>query len=182
MVQRKISRKTSRRTPHKTSSRTPRIRSRKTSSRTSRKTSSNRRSNRTPRKTSSSRRSSKTQRKSDDDKIKEYFRRKLKKQNDYLLTNVWIHPISGKPGPVSDKAKRLFKQAKDELNIRGKRCNVKKSKTNNREDLIKELKAYVKCWEKKTGRNQDLSSERLKEEPLSAIKKHLKFYRENNII
>jgi len=55
--------------------------------------------------------------------------------------------------------------------------NVKKSVINNREDLIKEVRAYVK---KNTGRNQDLSIERLKTESLSDIKRHLKFYRDNN--
>jgi len=59
-------------------------------------------------------------------------------------------------------------------------CNTKKSEDDNKENLIKELRAYVKCWEKQTGRNQDLSLQRLKEESIKDIKKHLKFYRENS--
>jgi len=116
----------------------------------------------------------------DDEKIKKYFRSKLKSHKDYLLGSVWINPVSEKQVKVSDKAKRLFQEVKKELGVKGKRCNVKKSSTNKREDLIKELKAYVKCWEKQTGRYQDLSDERLKTETLSDIKKHLKFYRDNN--
>ena len=117
-----------------------------------------------------------------DEKLKAYFRKKLKSYNgDYMLLNGWIHPISGKQARVSSKERRLFEEVKKEFGVKGKkRCNVKKSPTNKREDLIKEIKAYVKCWEKKTGRNQDLSNERLKNESLSQIKKHLKFYRENN--
>lgn len=93
---------------------------------------------------------------------------------------VWKHPITGNQVKTSDKAKKLFEEVKREMNIKGKRCNVKKSSTNKRDDLIKELRAYVKCWENKTGRNQDLSMERLKTESLADIKKHLKFYRDNN--
>ena len=119
--------------------------------------------------------------KKDDEKLKLYFRKKLKaNNNDYFLPPSWIHPLSGKPAKVTDKNKRLLEEVKKELGVKGKRCIVKKSPTDNRKDLEKELKAYVKCWEKKTGRNQDLSDERLKNENLNQIKNHLKFYRENN--
>ena len=60
-------------------------------------------------------------------------------------------------------------------------CNVKTSPTDKKEDLIKELRAYVACWEKKTERNQDLPMARLKSESVAQIKKHLSFYRKNNI-
>ena len=121
-------------------------------------------------------------RKSSDEKIKEYFRKVLKKYDDYLFPSVWTHPITGKQVKTTDKTRELFEEVKREINVKGKRCNVKKSTTNNRKDLIKELRSYVKCWEKKTGRNQDLSMERLNTESLADIKKHLKFYRDNNIL
>ncbi len=86
---------------------------------------------------------------------KDHFRKQLKKYDDYLLPSVWKHPITGNQVKLSDKAKRLFQEVKKEMQVKGKRCDVKKSSTNKREDLIKELRAYVKCWENKTGRNQD---------------------------
>jgi hypothetical protein len=118
----------------------------------------------------------------EDEKIKKYFRSQLKKyKEDYLLGSVWKHPVTGNQVKISDKAKRLFKEVKNEMNIKNvKKCNIKKSKTNKRDDLVKELKAYVKCWEKSTGRNQDLSNDRIKTENLSEIKKFLRFYRKNN--
>lgn len=129
-----------------------------------------------------SRKSRKVSIKSDrDDKIKKHFKHLLKKyKGDYLLGSVWTNPVSGKQIKVTDKDRRLLKEVKSEMNIKGKRCSVTKSKTGNRDDLIKELRSYVRCLERKTGRNQDLSMERLKTESLSDIKKHLKFYRDNN--
>lgn len=120
--------------------------------------------------------SRKSQRKSissDDEKIKSYFRRQFKKYDNYVFGNIWKHPLTGKQGKTSNKARRLFDEVKKEVK-RGKMCNVERSKTNNRDDLIKELRSYSKCWEKKTGKNQDLSMERLKEEPLRDIKKTFK--------
>ena len=57
------------------------------------------------------------------------------------------------------------------------KCNVKRSPTDKKEDLIKELRAYVNCVEKKTTINQDMSLQRLRGETVSQIKSHLKFYR-----
>jgi len=142
---------------------------------------SSKKSLRRPRKSSKkSVRKSTLKRLKNDEKIKAYFRDELKNYNDYLFPSVWRHPVSRKQVRLTDRDRILFEEVKKELGIKGKRCNVKKSPTNKREDLIKELKAYVKCWEKKTGRNQDLSNERLKNDSLNQIKEHLKFYRENN--
>jgi len=58
-------------------------------------------------------------------------------------------------------------------------CRVKRSPTDSKQDLIKEIRAYVNCWEKSTGRNQDLSLERLRGETVSQLKNHLKWYRNN---
>jgi hypothetical protein len=59
------------------------------------------------------------------------------------------------------------------------KCNVKRSPTNDKKDLIKELRAYVNCVEKKTTINQDMSLSRLRGESVSDIKRHLKFYRDS---
>jgi hypothetical protein len=53
----------------------------------------------------------------------------------------------------------------------------KKSIENTREALIKELRCHARYWERVTTRNQDMSLERLRDEPLSFIKKQLKWYR-----
>ena len=45
-----------------------------------------------------------------------------------------------------------------------------------REELIKNLRSFRDAWEKITGRNQDLSNERLKEESTDELKKLIKFY------
>jgi hypothetical protein len=39
-------------------------------------------------------------------------------------------------------------------NIAEFKCNVKKAKSNTKEALIKEIRSYVNCVEKKTGTNQ----------------------------
>jgi hypothetical protein len=57
------------------------------------------------------------------------------------------------------------------------KCHVKRSPTNSKQDLIKEIRAYANCWEKATGKNQDMSLERLREEKVSDLKRHLKWYR-----
>jgi hypothetical protein len=59
------------------------------------------------------------------------------------------------------------------------KCNIKRSPTNDKKDLIKELRGYVNCVEKKTTINQDMSLERLRGESVSDIKRHLKFYRDS---
>jgi hypothetical protein len=71
----------------------------------------------------------------------------------------------------------LFKRAED-----GKvfRRSCKKSTENTREALIKELRCHVRYWERITRRNQDMSLERLRNEPLSFIKKQLKWYRDTD--
>ena len=58
-------------------------------------------------------------------------------------------------------------------------CRIKRSPTDSKKDLIKEIRAYVNCWEKATGTNQDLSLERLRGETVSQLKNHLKWYRNN---
>lgn len=45
-----------------------------------------------------------------------------------------------------------------------------------REELIKNLKEFRNAWEKITTRDQDLSDERLKEEPKQELQKLIKFY------
>lgn len=45
-----------------------------------------------------------------------------------------------------------------------------------REELIKNLKLFRNAWEKITGRYQDLSDERLKEESTEELRKLIKFY------
>ena len=116
-----------------------------------------------------------------DEAIKKYFRKRIKSYGkDYFLGSVWTHPISKKQVSIKDSDKKLFNQVKKEMKIGGQRCNVKRSPTDKKEDLIKELRAYVRCWENKTTVNQDLSMSRLKSESVGQIKKHLSFYRKNN--
>ena len=62
-------------------------------------------------------------------------------------------------------------------NIAEFKCNVKKAKSNTKEALIKEIRSYVNCVEKKTGTNQDMPLSRLREEPVSQLKQFLSFYR-----
>ena len=127
---------------------------------------------------SKSKRSVKTKK---EEKIKKYFRSEIKKYgDDYFLGSVWRHPITNKQVRITDRDKTLFKQVKKELNITGVRCKVKRSPDDKKENLIKELRSYVKCWEKRTTRNQDLPLSRLKSESVPQIKKHLSFYRSNN--
>jgi len=45
-----------------------------------------------------------------------------------------------------------------------------------RNKLITELKSFKTAWEKHTGRDQDLSNERLTSAPVSELRKLLKFY------
>lgn len=64
-------------------------------------------------------------------------------------------------------------------NIPEFKCNVKKTKSNTKDALIKEVRSYVNCVEKKTGKNQDMELSKLREEPVSSLKTILKFYRKN---
>lgn len=48
-----------------------------------------------------------------------------------------------------------------------------------RDELIKNLQKFRDAWEKITGRNQDLSDERLEEETIVGLRKLLKFYYSN---
>ena len=48
-----------------------------------------------------------------------------------------------------------------------------------RDELIKNLQKFRDAWEKITGRNQDLSNERLEEETIVGLRKLLKFYYSN---
>jgi adenylate kinase/ribonuclease R len=82
--------------------------------RTQRKSGSKKRSQRKSRSKKRSQR--KSSRKGDDAKIIAYFKRHLKKYGrNYSLGGAWIHPITGNQVRVSDKAKRLLKQAKKEM-------------------------------------------------------------------
>ena len=105
-----------RRSPRKSGKRSKRRSPRKSRSkrRSPRKSRSKRRS---PRKSRSKRRSpKKSSRKGDDAKIIAYFKRHLKKYGrNYSLGGAWIHPITGNQVTVSDKARRLLKQAKKEM-------------------------------------------------------------------
>jgi hypothetical protein len=51
-----------------------------------------------------------------------------------------------------------------------------KYKTLNKNELVKLIRKITVAWEKKTGRNQDLSLDRLKEETIPELKKHMKWY------
>jgi hypothetical protein len=62
----------------------------------------------------------------------------------------------------------------------GRKYRCHRAKTNTKEDLAKELRCHVRNWERITGRNEDLSNERIKQETISNLKKHLSFYRKNN--
>lgn len=93
---------------------------------------------------------------------------------------------SGKKNSVRRTATMIGKRRKTVKDVARKNsgkkrsASCKKSASTRREDLIKELRCHVKYWEKVTRKNQDMSMERLKEEPLSKIKKHLKWYRSNS--
>jgi len=176
---RKSRRKTSRKSRRKTSRKSRRKTSRKSHRKTSRK--SRRKTSRKSRRKTSRKSRRKTSRKShssNDAKIISYFKDELNKNKYYSLGGAWKHPITGNQVTVRDKHVRLLKQAKKELGIGNDFiCKVKRSPTNKKEDLIKEIRAYVRCYEKETGRNQDLSLERLNSESVSKLKSHLKFYR-----
>ena len=45
-----------------------------------------------------------------------------------------------------------------------------------RDELIKNLQKFRDAWEKETGRNQDLSDERLNKETVNGLRRLLKFY------
>jgi hypothetical protein len=51
-----------------------------------------------------------------------------------------------------------------------------KYKTLIKSELVKLIRKIAVAWEKKTGRNQDLSLDRLKEETIPELKKHMKWY------
>ena len=77
----------------------------------------------------------------------------------------------------SKKGSKKASKRRTRENIAEFKCNVKKAKSNTKEALIKEIRSYVNCVEKKTGRNQDMSLARLREEPVSQLKQFLSFYR-----
>ena len=114
------------------------------------------------------------------DKIRSYFKRFLKKEKEPFLGNVWEHPVTGIYGKIPDSAIKIYNELKKEMKIGGTRCKVAKSRTNKKSDLIKEIRSYVKCYERKTKINQDLPMSRLNSESVSQLKKHLSFYRKNN--
>ena len=114
------------------------------------------------------------------DKIRAYFKRFLKKEKEPFLGSVWEHPVTKKYGKIPDSARKIYNEVKKEMKISGTRCKVAKSRTNKKEDLIKEIRGYVNCYERKTKMNQDLPMSRLKGESVAQLKKHLSFYRSNN--
>jgi len=60
----------------------------------------------------------------------------------------------------------------------GSECNIKR-RPNTKQGMIQEIRDYVVCVERLTDRNQDMELSRLKTEPVSNLKKFLKFYRNN---
>lgn len=58
--------------------------------------------------------------------------------------------------------------------------NTKPISSMTRDELIKKLQNFRDSWEKITSRNQDLSEERLKEEPTDQLRKLIQFYYSNS--
>jgi hypothetical protein len=84
---------------------------------------------------------------------------------------------SRRSGRKSRRSGRKSRRSSRKFDSGFKCKNVKRSRTDKKEDLIKELRSYVNCVEKKTGINQDMSLNRLRGESVSDIKRHLSFYR-----
>ena len=80
----------------------------------------------------------------------------------------------------SRKSIRRFKSRKSRAAIRPINCKVARSRTNKKEDLVKEVRGYVRCHERKTQVNHDLSMARLKTESVAKLKKRLSIYRNYN--
>lgn len=80
----------------------------------------------------------------------------------------------------SRKSIRRFKSRKSSAALRPTNCKVARSRTNKKSDLIKEIRSYVKCHERKTQINQDLPMSRLNSESVPQLKRHLSFYRKYN--
>ena len=162
----------------KTSRRSKRSKSRKTMRRSKSRKSTKRSKRSKSRK--STKRSSKSSLSKKNDKIRAYFKRFLKKEKEPFLGTVWEHPVTKIYGKIPDSARKIYNELKKEMKISGTRCKVAKSRTNKKEDLIKEIRGYVNCYERKTKMNQDLPMSRLKGESVAQLKKHLSFYRSNN--
>jgi len=78
------------------------------------------------------------------------------------------------------RSKRRSRKSRKPLKYYETKCKVSRSKTNTRSDLIKEIRAYVRCHERLTTINQDLPMSRLRGETIPELKSHLKFYRNYN--
>jgi hypothetical protein len=78
------------------------------------------------------------------------------------------------------RSKRRSRKSRKPLKYYETKCKVPRSKTNTRGDLIKEIRAYVRCHERLTTINQDLPMSRLRGETIPELKSHLKFYRNYN--
>jgi hypothetical protein len=82
------------------------------------------------------------------------------------------------PRKSGRKSRRVSRRKSPRKSGRKYKCTL--AKKNTKEDLSKELKCHVRNWGRITGRDQDLSNERIKQESFAGIKGHLKFYRKNN--
>ncbi len=78
------------------------------------------------------------------------------------------------------RSKRRSRKSRKPLKYYETKCKVPRSKTNTRGDLIKEIRAYVRCHERLTTINQDLPMSRLRGETIPELKSHLRFYRNYN--
>ncbi len=78
------------------------------------------------------------------------------------------------------RSKRRSRKSRKPLKYYKTKCKVSRSKTNTRGDLIKEIRAYVRCHERLTTINQDLPMSRLRGETIPELKSHLRFYRNYN--
>jgi hypothetical protein len=78
------------------------------------------------------------------------------------------------------KSVRRSRKSVKKSSFRPTNCKVARSRTNKKSDLIKEIRSYVKCHERKTQINQDLPMSRLNSESVPQLKRHLSFYRKYN--
>jgi|688.fasta_scaffold291896_2 hypothetical protein len=78
------------------------------------------------------------------------------------------------------KSVRRSRIRKSRKSIKPVNCKVARSRTNKKSDLIKEVRSYVRCHERKTQVNHDLSMSRLKTESVAKLKKRLSLYRNYN--
>jgi len=78
------------------------------------------------------------------------------------------------------KSVRRSRTRKSRKSIKPVNCKVARSRTNKKSDLIKEVRSYVRCHERKTQVNHDLSMSRLKTESVAKLKKRLSLYRNYN--